>query len=140
VWTAYDFGKAIDEVVLGGQIEGGASQGLGYATLERMELYVGRYRQTSMADYMIPTSLDFPRTSGKLFDNPYEYGPSGAKGAGEVVFDGLAPALTAAVEKAIDQPVHELPVTPERVMELLRERRAANDPVHTEWIGQIDHH
>lgn len=139
VWTAYDVGRAIDKVVVGGQIEGGASQGLGYATLERMELHQGRYRQASMADYVIPTSLDFPQTEGELFDNPYEYGPSGAKGAGEVVFDGLAPALACAVEKAIDYPVHELPVTPERVVELLREKRNAHDPVHVEWITQISH-
>lgn len=138
VWTAYDVGRAIDQTIVGGQIEGGASQGLGYATLERMELHQGRYRQASMADYVIPTSLDFPHTHGALFDNPYEYGPSGAKGAGEVVFDGLAPALASAVEKAIDCPVHELPVTPERVVELLREKRNAHDPVHAEWITQID--
>ena len=138
VWTAYDIGRAIDELVVQGQIEGGASQGLGYATLEKMELHQGRYRQASMADYMIPTSLDFPPIESQLFDNPYPYGPSGAKGAGEVVFDGLAPALASAVEKAIGGPVHELPVTPERIMELLREKRPTDHNVHTQWITEVD--
>ncbi len=137
VWTAYDVGRAIDEVIVGGQIEGGASQGLGYATLERMEMRDGRYAQGSMADYMIPTSLDFPAIASRLFDNPYEYGPSGAKGAGEVVFDGIAPALTAAVEKAIDHPVAAIPVTPERIAELLRERRNAHDPIHPQWVTNV---
>ena len=136
VWTAYDVGRAIDDIVVQGQIEGGASQGLGYATLERMELHNGKYRQASMADYMIPTSLDFPPIDSATFDNPYAYGPSGAKGAGEVVFDGLAPALAAAVEKAIDCPVHELPVTPERILELVRERQRTDDHIHAKWIGE----
>ncbi len=138
VWTAYDVGRAIDSIVVQGQIEGGASQGLGYATLEKMELKDGRYQQVSMADYMIPTSLDFPAIESKLFDNPYPYGPSGAKGAGEVVFDGLAPALASAVEKAIGGPVHELPVTPERIAELLRGRRETDDSIRPEWIRAVD--
>jgi CO/xanthine dehydrogenase Mo-binding subunit len=91
-----------------------------------------------MADYMIPTSLDFPAIESTTFDNPYPYGPAGAKGAGEVVFDGLAPALASAVEKAIGGPVHEVPVTPERIAELLRGRREADDSIRPEWIRAVD--
>lgn len=138
VWTAYDVGRAIDEAIVGGQIEGGASQGLGYASLEKMEMADGRYRQVSMADYMIPTSLDFPAIRWRLFDNPYPYGPSGAKGAGEVVFDGIAPALAAAVEKAIDRPVGAIPVTPERIAELLNARRHNNGYLHPQWVAAVD--
>ncbi|MFP4330886.1 MAG: xanthine dehydrogenase family protein molybdopterin-binding subunit [Spirochaetaceae bacterium] len=139
VWTAYDIGRAIDELVVQGQIEGGASQGLGYAALERMELGEGRYRQVTMADYMIPTSLDFPPIYSKLFDNPYEYGPSGAKGAGEVVFDGIAPALAAAVEQAIAAPVRAIPVCPERIAEILRERGTTGDTIHPQWTEALHH-
>ncbi|MCG8479589.1 MAG: xanthine dehydrogenase family protein molybdopterin-binding subunit [Spirochaetales bacterium] len=136
VWTAYDVGRAIDEKVVRGQIEGGASQGLGYAGLEKLELADGRYRQATMADYMIPTSLDFPPIASELFDNPYEHGPFGAKGAGEVVFDGLAPAYAAAVQKALDLPVHRIPVTPEYIMELIHEKR---DTVSGKWTRSVGH-
>ncbi len=137
VWTAYDVGRAIDEKIVVGQIQGGASQGLGYASLEKLEINDGRYRQVSMADYMIPTSLDFPKIRWRLFDNPYPYGPHGAKGAGEVVFDGLAPALASAVEKAVNLPIQEIPITPEHIAELRRERQN-DDSIHPQWIGTIN--
>jgi CO/xanthine dehydrogenase Mo-binding subunit len=137
VWTAYDIGRAIDETVIRGQIEGGAGQALGYAALERMDLEDGEYRHVTMADYMIPTSLDFPPIDSATFDNPYEYGPFGAKGAGEVVFDGIAPALASAVEKAIDRPIRTLPVSPEYIAELLRDRRTQTDLLDYQWTRHV---
>ena len=119
VWTAYDVGRAIDEAVVRGQIIGGAVQGLGYAGLEKLENDNGRFMQHTMADYCIPTSLEYPRVEYALFENPYPYGPFGAKGAGEVVFDGIAPAFAAAVQQAIGRAVTRLPVTPEYISELV---------------------
>ena len=55
-------------------------------------------------------------------ENPYPFGPFGAKGAGELVFDGGAPAFALAVQQAIGVDIHGLPVTPEVVMELKRTR------------------
>jgi CO/xanthine dehydrogenase Mo-binding subunit len=52
-------------------------------------------------------------------DNPYPYGPFGAKGAGELVFDGGAPAYLAAVEQAIGKELREVPVRPETLAEML---------------------
>jgi CO/xanthine dehydrogenase Mo-binding subunit len=51
-------------------------------------------------------------------ENPYPFGPSGAKGAGELVFDGGAPAFALAVQEATGAEVHEIPLTPERILEL----------------------
>ena len=99
-----------------------------------MELKEGRAHQATMADYMIPTSLDFPSLSYTLFDNPYDYGPFGAKGAGEVVLDGMAPAYAAAVQKAINRPVTKLPVTPEYIMELIGEERHA---LYPQWAREV---
>ncbi len=118
VWTAYDIGRAIDEGVVRGQIVGGAIQALGYAGLEKLQNSEGRFLQHTMADYCIPTSLDFPSVRYTLFDNPYQYGPFGAKGAGEVVFDGIAPAFGAAVQQALDREVAHIPLTPEYLSEL----------------------
>lgn len=129
VWTAYDVGRAIDEGVIRGQIIGGAIQGLGYAGLEKLENARGRFLQHTMADYCIPTSLDYPNVDYALFDNPYPYGPFGAKGAGEVVFDGIAPAFGSAVQQAIGCEVAQLPLTPEYISERVH---GTDRTVHTQ--------
>ena len=119
IWTAYDVGVAIDRLVVEGQARGGMLQALGYGALEKLELREGAYAQDSLADYAIPTALDFPQMSVDLVDNPYPYGPSGAKGAGELVFDGGAPAFALAVEAATGVPAREIPLTPERIMKMM---------------------
>jgi CO/xanthine dehydrogenase Mo-binding subunit len=129
IWTAYDIGRALDALVVKGQIDGGMIQGLGYGHIEKMENREGTFLQTTMADYAIPTSLDYPSVESRLVDNPFPYGPSGAKGAGEVVFDGAAPAFALAVQRALDMPVHRIPVTPEYLMEA---RSHARDIVHAQ--------
>jgi CO/xanthine dehydrogenase Mo-binding subunit len=129
IWAAYDIGRALDALVVKGQIDGGMIQGLGYGHIEKMENRGGEFQQTTMADYCIPTSLDYPSVASTLVDNPFPYGPSGAKGAGEVVFDGAAPAFALAVQRALDLPLHRIPVTPEYLMEA---RSHARDFVHAE--------
>ncbi|TVQ35180.1 MAG: aldehyde oxidase [Spirochaetaceae bacterium] len=127
IWAAFDIGRAIDELVVKGQIDGGIIQGLGYAQIEKLESRNGRFQQVTMADYVIPTSLDYPAIESCLVDNPYPYGPSGAKGAGEVVFDGAAPAFALAVQHALDLPLNRIPVTPEYILEV---KQHARNPVH----------
>ncbi len=121
IWSVFDVGRAIDERIVEGQAEGGIVQALGYASLEKLESAAGRFQQRTMADYTIPTSMDFPSIHFDLVDNPYEYGPFGAKGAGELVFDGAAPAFADAVQMAVDRKIHRLPVTPEYIMEVLED-------------------
>jgi CO/xanthine dehydrogenase Mo-binding subunit len=120
VWGVYDAGAAIDERMLRGQLAGGVVQGLGYGAMEVMESLGGEVLQTSLSDYLIPTSLDFPAVECALVDNPFEHGPYGAKGAGELPFVGAAPALAAAVQSAIGAPLRRIPVTPEYLEEVTR--------------------
>jgi len=119
VWAIYDVGNAIDEIIMKGQIEGGMLQGLGYASCEKMENIKGTIRQASMTDYIIPTSKDTVPFVSELVDNPYEGGPFGAKGAGELTIIGIAPAYALAVEEAVEHNIRFIPVTPEKLMELL---------------------
>ncbi len=121
VWGVYDVGVPIDRQIVEGQINGGMVQALGYSHLEKLECRNGRFSQATMADYIIPTSMDFPSTQSDILDNPFEYGAFGAKGAGEMVFDGAAPAFTAAVSQAVDAVIDEIPVLPETIMELTDE-------------------
>ncbi|MDX1303562.1 xanthine dehydrogenase family protein molybdopterin-binding subunit [Photobacterium sp.] len=118
--AVYDIGKAIDERVFKGQIDGGLVQALGYGSCEKMELNAdGVFAQKTMADYVIPTALDVPMIQSELVDNPYPYGPNGAKGGGELTHNGGAAAFAAAVESAIGKPLSSIPVTPEKVCEAL---------------------
>ncbi len=119
VWGIFDVGNAIDETIMKGQIEGGMLQGLGYASCEKMENVGGRIPQASMTDYIIPTAMDTIPFVTELVDNPYDGGPFGAKGAGELTIIGTAPAYAEAVESAIGQNIHFIPVTPEKLLELI---------------------
>jgi CO/xanthine dehydrogenase Mo-binding subunit len=118
IWAVHDVGVAIDERIVEGQVDGGIIQALGYGSLEKLESRNGRFQQRTMADYVIPTSMDFPRIRSALVENPYEYGPYGAKGAGELVFDGAAAAFADAVQMAVNRNIFRIPVTPEYIMEV----------------------
>ncbi len=119
VWAVHEIGRAIDEAIVHGQVAGGIIQALGYGAMENLEVKDGRFFQHTLSDYIIPTSLDFPEVHSFLEENPYEYGPFGAKGLGELVFDGAAAAFADAVEHALDRRVSRIPVTPEYIMELI---------------------
>ncbi len=137
VWTIYDVGYPVDRLIVEGQAHGGMSQALGWAGLEKLEAKDGAFRQVTMADYCIPTSLDFPSTRTELVENPYPFGPFGAKGAGELVFDGGAPAFALAVQDALGVEVRALPLTPERIMTLAREPGAGRDQLPAERAGRL---
>lgn len=119
VCGVYDVGTAIDETIMRGQAEGGMLQGLGYASMEHMDNKNGKIEQSSFTDYMIPTAKDTVPFQIAFVDNLYEGGPFGAKGAGELTLLGAAPAYAAAVEQAVAHPMHQIPITPERLMEVL---------------------
>lgn len=113
IWSSHDIGKAIDELIVHGQVNGGIIQSLGYAAMEKMENKTGHFTTTSLSDYIIPTSMDFPRQEWGLVDNPYPWGPSGAKGMGELVFNGADAAFVDAVERAIGKDCFKIPIPSE---------------------------
>lgn len=120
VWSVYDVGKAIDERIVVGQADGGITQGLAYGYLEVMRHENGKIKQKNLTDYIIPTSMDVPPMETILYENPFLYGPYGAKGVGELTLVGGAPAVALAIEQAIQRKVHKIPATPESIMELLK--------------------
>ena len=120
-WSVYDIGKAIDERVVLGQADGGLAQGLSYGYLEVMNHKDGRIMQKNMTDYIIPTAMDMCDMDTYLFENPYAFGPYGAKGVGELTLIGGAAAVAKAIECAIGKDIHKIPVTPEYIMELMQD-------------------
>ena len=76
----------------------------------------GRYLNDRLATYIIPTILDTPRIDVQLLERPWEGGPFGAKGVGELPMDGGAPAAIQAIENATGIDVPEIPATPEKIL------------------------
>jgi CO/xanthine dehydrogenase Mo-binding subunit len=112
-----EVGRVIHPVLAAGQIEGGVAQGIGFAIFENVVWDKGRMANAQMTNYIIPTSVDVPRIRVYFEENPYEYGPLGAKGIGELPIDGPAPAILNAIENALGIEVNEIPLMPEKLME-----------------------
>ena len=112
---AIDVGKAINPVIVKGQIEGGTLQALGWAVLENIIYKDGRVANANMTNCIVPTFADAPDLETILIEVPYPFGPSGAKGVGEIPMDGPAAAVANAVEDALGVPFDALPISPEAV-------------------------
>ncbi len=121
IWSAHDVGKAINPALAEGQIEGGVVQGMGYSLTEEMLMdSAGRFLNTDLATYVIPTAPDQPEIEAMLVEHPYPDGPFGAKGFAEQPLMGIAPAIANAVRDATGVRLRELPLTPERVWKALK--------------------
>jgi CO/xanthine dehydrogenase Mo-binding subunit len=115
VTTAHEVGTVIFPAGARGQIEGGTAQGLGYALTEEVVMRGGAMANAQLTNYLVPTTLDTPPMDVVLVEKPYAHGPYGAKGLGEMPFDGVAPAVVNAV-RSLGIDIREVPATPERVM------------------------
>lgn len=120
VWGIYDVGVPIDTNVIQGQMQGGLLQGIGYASIEQMDCNEkGVIRNRSFSDYIIPTAVDVPNLVTEIINNPYSYGPYGAKGAGELPLVGAAPAYVEAMENALGCDLNKAPFTQEDTMNVI---------------------
>lgn len=123
--ACHDVGRAINPAACAGQISGGANQGLGYALMEEFKLQDGHIITPSLAEYLIPTAMDFPPTQAIMLESGSGVGPFGAKGIGEPSLTPAAPAVANAVADAIGVRIHELPLTPERVLAAIDQSRSS---------------
>jgi carbon-monoxide dehydrogenase large subunit/6-hydroxypseudooxynicotine dehydrogenase subunit gamma len=121
--VAYDVGRAINPMLVEGQLVGGAAQGIGGSLLEELAYdAAGQLLTASFMDYLLPTAMDMPRRVEVLLreDAPSPLNPLGIKGAGEGGVVGCPAAIANAVVDALGAEVYELPLTPERVRALAR--------------------
>ncbi len=116
---AHDVGQAINPDAVEGQIEGGTSQGHGYALSEELIYEKGKLVTPSFSEYLIPTAMDMPRVQSIILESRSGVGPFGAKGIGEPSLTPVAPAIANAVADAIGVRITDLPITPEKVVEAL---------------------
>jgi CO/xanthine dehydrogenase Mo-binding subunit len=119
--VAQEVGKAINPEAVRGQIQGGVAQGLGYALWETLQIDGGRYRQRTFEAYGLPLAADVPEVEIVLLEHPDPAGPYGAKGVAEPPIIPVAAAIGNAIEDALGKSVDTLPITAERVLELLAE-------------------
>ena len=115
--AAHDVGKAINPLLVEGQIEGGVAQGIGMALMEDFK----PGRTENLHDYLIPSIGDMPQVTSIIVEVPDLHGPYGAKGLGEHVLIPTAPAILNAIRDATGACVRHLPATPDKVMAALHE-------------------
>jgi carbon-monoxide dehydrogenase large subunit len=98
-----DFGKAINPLLLKGQVHGGIAQGLGQALLEscQYEPETGQFLSATFMDYTMPRAYDLPSIRFKRNEVPCTTNPLGIKGAGEAGAIGAPPAIINAVVNAL---------------------------------------
>lgn len=117
MWLAHDVGRAINPKMAEGQAEGGTLQSLGYGIMENHVVKDGRFLTNRLQTYIIPTFQDAPEMETAIIEKPYEHGPMGAKGFGEMPMNGGAPAIANAIYNATGLRVNDLPITPEKLYE-----------------------
>ena len=124
-WVAYDVGRAVNPMLIKGQIMGGLAQGLGGALFEQF-IYDegGQPLSTNFADYAMLTAREMPIVDVLITeDAPSPLNPLGMKGAGEAGTNAVGAAVAAAVDQALGSPgfVKQLPIEPRHIRRHLRQ-------------------
>jgi 4-hydroxybenzoyl-CoA reductase subunit alpha len=136
LWIAHDIGRALNPPLVRGQVEGSVYMGLGEALMEEQEFrrlpkklsHALVHKFPSMLEYKSPTSLDMPEVVTELVEEPDPRGPFGAKEVGQGPLLPIMPAVANAVYDAVGVRIDEVPITPEKIMKALAEKRAGRDP------------
>jgi aerobic carbon-monoxide dehydrogenase large subunit len=120
--VAYEVGRAVNPLLVEGQLRGGAAQGIGGALLEEF-IYdeSGQPQATTFMDYLMPTATDVPRVDVLVTEQvPAPSNPLGVRGAGEGGINAAGAAIASAIRDALGVPggVGRLPLTPSRVLAL----------------------
>jgi xanthine dehydrogenase molybdenum-binding subunit len=118
--AAHDVGRAINPMLVEGQIYGATVMGAGYALTEEMRVSQGRVMNPNLLDYKILTAKDEIPIQTILIEPIEPAGPFGAKGIGEPACVPVAPAIANAVYDAVGVWIKDLPITPEKVLAALK--------------------
>jgi CO/xanthine dehydrogenase Mo-binding subunit len=122
IWPAMDVGKAIDPLIVDGQIHGAISHGVGFAIMENLQQKDGAVTTTGFKDYVIPSALDTPEIGDTIVvEEAYKHSAFGAKGVGEPSIISIVPAVVNAVYHATGVRFSTIPITPDRMHKALKE-------------------
>ena len=124
IWIAHDCGRALNPLLVEGQMEGSAYMGFGEAIMEEQIFKEsGLHNAPSLLDYKIPTSLDTPEMESLIIESLDPEGPYGAKEAGEGPLHPSIPAIANAIYDAVGVRLDRLPFAPPRVWAAIRQRK-----------------
>jgi len=121
--AAHDCGKAINPLAVEGQVEGSVWMGLGQAVQEEMVWENGRLMNPGLLEYRSASTLESPPIEPILVESNDPEGPFGAKEAGEGSLAATIPAVAHAVYDAVGVWINTLPITPEKVLKALEEKK-----------------
>jgi xanthine dehydrogenase molybdenum-binding subunit len=121
--AAHDVGRAINPLLLEGQVYGGVVMGLGYALSEEVMMKDGKNMNANFRDYKLFTAKDAVKILAPVIETPDDDGPFGAKGIGEPGCVPTAPAVANAIYDAVGVRITTLPITPEKVLAALKEKK-----------------
>lgn len=129
-YTAFqDVGLCVNPDQVEGQMQGGATQGMGWALSEVCTFDEhGVLRNAHLLDYRMPTSMDVPRIATQVVEEPSGDHPYGIRAVGQVPIVPPAAALANAIYRAVGVRLQELPMTPERLYWALRQPGTTTQP------------
>ncbi|PYN76636.1 MAG: aldehyde oxidase [Candidatus Rokuibacteriota bacterium] len=124
VWIAHDVGRALNPLLVEGQVEGSVYMGIGEALMEEQVFRKNLHKQPSMLEYKSPTTLETPEIHTILVESDDPEGPFGAKEAGQGPLLPVIPAIANAINHALGIRIDEVPITPDKILKALELKRA----------------
>jgi 4-hydroxybenzoyl-CoA reductase subunit alpha len=121
--AAHDVGRAINPLAVEGQMDGQMFSGMSQALFEECLLEEGSILNPSPIDYRLPRPFELPAVERIIVEDNDPYGPFGAKEVGQGPIQCTTQAIANAVSNAISCPINEMPITPERVLKALRQKK-----------------
>jgi len=122
VWVAHDIGRAINPMLVIGQVEGSVYMALGEALMEEQTFRLGLHKFPSLLEYKSPTALETPVMHTYLIETNDREGPFGAKEAGQGPLLPVIPAVANAVYNALGIRIDETPITPDKVLKAMSDK------------------
>ena len=128
IWIAHDIGRALNPLLVEGQVEGSIYMGLGEVLMEEQVFRKGVHKIPSLLEYKSPTTLETPEIHTILVETDDPEGPFGAKEAGQGPLLPVIPAVANAVYDAVGVRIDETPITPDKVVRALDLKRQGKAP------------
>ena len=128
IWVAHDIGRALNPLLVEGQVEGSIYMGLGEVLMEEQVFRKGVHKIPSLLEYKSPTTLETPEIHTILVETDDPDGPFGAKEAGQGPLLPIIPAVATAVYDAVGVRIDETPISPDKVVRALDLKRQGKAP------------
>ena len=124
VWIGHDVGRALNPLLVEGQVEGSVYMGIGEALMEEQVFRKNLHKNPSMLEYKSPTTLETPEIHTILVETDDPEGPFGAKEAGQGPLLPVIPAIANAIHHALGIRIDEVPITPDKILRAIDLKRA----------------